>query len=482
MTEKPTRNPENQEDVLDVLRATVDETSSSQFQQPTGQESIGIDAPRPSGRTRTRRVVFGLTALVVVLGAASIAVPDIVPSWLRGGWGRQSTEDAQHSEPAERKILYWYDPMHPSYTSDKPGIAPDCGMKLVPKYADEMEAMKDMAPGTIRLSTEKQQMIGVRTEEAKIVSLKKTIRTVGRIDYDETRIARVHTKIPGWIEKVYVDYVGQIVKKGQPLFTIYSPELVATQEEFLLALKARGQLVESRFEEVARGAESLLASTRRRLELWDITDEQIERLARTGEVQKTLTLYAPVDGVVLKRNAYEQMRITADTNVYEIADLSTIWVYADIYEYEMPLIKEGQPATMKLAYFPGETFRGKIVYVYPYLEGKTRTLKVRMEFPNPDLKLRPDMYADVEIDVPLGKSLVVSEEAVIDTGMRQFVFVDRGNGYFEPRDVKLGLKVDDHYQILEGLKPGERVVTSANFLIDSESRLSAALGGMSHSH
>jgi len=437
----------------------VDESLLPEPKEPEPRRLVKAAHEGSGGLTRKRWLVLtGAVLLVVVLGFAGFAYWDRVSGSAVGQWlGLKS------GQPMEQKAE-----------------SPMTGMEHGAAQPQGAKAMKDMVPGTVMLSVQKQQMIGVRSGEAKIMPLEKTIRTVGRVDYDVTKVARVHTKIPGWIEKVYVDCEGQLIKRGQPLFTVYSPELVSTQEEYLLALRAKGQLVESNFEEVSRGAQSLLASTRRRLELWDISDQQIDELARTGQVQKALTLYAPVDGVVLKRNAYEQTRITTDTNVYEIADLSTVWVYADIYEYEMPLIKQGQMASMKLSYFPGETSRGKVTYVYPYLEGKTRTLKVRMEFPNPNLKLRPDMYADVEIKISLGKSLVVSEEAVMDSGVRQLVFVDKGNGYFEPRDVKLGLKLDHYYQILEGLKPGEKVVTSANFLVDSESRLSTATGGMSH--
>lgn len=395
-------------------------------------------------------------------------------------------ETASGETPAQevegRKILYYYDPMHPAYKSDKPGIAPDCGMKLVPMYAEEAEKMARMPPGTVMLGPEKRQLIGVRTEKVRVIPLERTIKTVGRLTYDETKLARVHTKVPGWIEKIYVDFEGQAVKKGDPLFSLYSQDLVATQEEYLIALKGYQRLSQSPFGEISRGSRSLLETTRRRLELWDITDSQIEELARTGKVRKTLTLYSPVNGIVLKREAYEQQMITPEASVYTIVDLSTIWVLADIYEYELPLVRVGQPATMTMPYFPGKSFRGKITYLYPYLQGETRTLKARIEFPNPDLTLRPDMYADVSIQSSLGRSTVVSAEAVLDSGERKIVFVDQGGGYFEPREVRLGVKLDRAYQVLEGLSPGEVVVSSGNFLLDSESRLSMAVGGVGHAH
>lgn len=390
-------------------------------------------------------------------------------------------EEAVEEKKGERKILYWQDPMHPQYKSDKPGIAPDCGMQLVPVYADEV-AQKDMPPGTIRLSPEKQQISGVRTGLVARRPLAKATRTVGLIEADETQIRHIHTKIAGWAEKIYVNYTGQLVEKGKPLVAIYSPELVSTQQEYLLALKARSYLEKSPFGEISSGAHSLLESTRTRLLYWDITPKQIEELEERGEPEKTLTLHSPITGFVTVREVYEGKYVMPEMQLYTVTDLSHIWLYADIYEYEMPLVRLGQEATITLSYYPGEAFRGQVTYVYPYLEEKTRTNKVRLEFPNPGYKLKPGMYANVELKVDLGERLAIPEEAVMDSGSEQVVFLARDEGHFEPRRVKLGVRTDGYHEVLEGVAAGDKVVTSANFLIDSESRFKAAMAGMGHQH
>ncbi len=358
---------------------------------------------------------------------------------------------------------------------------------------DQMEEMKglsmesikkegkveEVAPGTVQITPERQQLIGVKFGTVEMRNLDKVIRTVGRVDYDEKRLTSVSLKVGGWIEDLYVDFTGKFVRKGDPLLTIYSPELVSTQEEYLLALRAKETLGRSSFPEVASSGESLAESARRRLKLWDITDEEIKRLEESGQAKKTMTLYAPFTGYVLEKAAYKGMNVMPGTALYKMADLSVVWLYADIYEYELPFIKLGQQASIQLTYVPGETFIGKVVYVYPSINPDTRTAKVRFEIPNPRGKLLPEMYANVEIKMALGRRLAVPEGAIINTGVRQMAIVDKGNGYFEPREVKVGSKVDDYYEVVGGLKAGERVVTSANFLIDSESKLKEAMGGMS---
>ena len=390
---------------------------------------------------------------------------------------------AQASTPApqgQRRVLYWYDPMHPTYKSDKPGTAPDCGMDLVPKYADEGEPTRTMPPGSVLISPAKQQLIGVRMSQVKLERVARTIRAVARMQADETTIARIHVKVAGWVEQVDVDFVGKLVKKGQPLFSLYSPELVATQEEYLIARRGEKYFEGSSYPEVARGAQSLLQVARDRLRLWDISKEQIEHLENTGKVSRTLVFYSPIDGFVLKRNLYKGVYVTPETELYEIADLSKIWVTADIYEYELPYVQVGQSATMRLSYFPGKAYTGKVSYVYPTLDPTTRTAKVRLEFPNPDFELKPDMYAEVELQVDYGRHVVVPQEAVLDSGAEQVVFVAHADGYFEPRKIRMGARVDDRIVVLGGLRPGETIVTSGNFLIDSESRLKSAMGGMKH--
>ncbi|MFO7688711.1 MAG: efflux RND transporter periplasmic adaptor subunit [Desulfobacterales bacterium] len=342
--------------------------------------------------------------------------------------------------------------------------------------------VQEIAPGAVRISPERQQLIGVRFGTVEKRMLQKVIRTVGRIDYDEKRVGIVAPKIGGWIEKLYVDFTGRFVRKGEPLLTIYSPELVATQEEYLLALKAQRNWSASPFDDVSEGGTLLVESARRRLKLWDISDAQIAALENSREPQKTLTLFSPFTGHVLEKMVNRGQFVDAGMALFKIADLSVVWLIADVYEYELPAIRLGQPAVIRMAAFSGETFTGKAIYIYPYLDPQTRTVKVRYEFANPHGKLKPEMFADVEISVNLGEKLAVPEGAVIDTGVRQVVLVDRGSGYFEPREVRLGAKAGDVVEVLDGLLAGERVVTSANFLIDSESKLKEAVGGMGHQH
>jgi multidrug efflux pump subunit AcrA (membrane-fusion protein) len=338
--------------------------------------------------------------------------------------------------------------------------------------------MVELSPGTVNISPERQQLIGVKIGEVERRRLEKVIRTTGRVDYDEKRLVTISPKIGGWVEDLFVDFTGAYVKKGQPLLTIYSPELVSTQEEYLVALKAKEGFMKSPFPEVVSSGNSLAESARRRLKLWDITDDQIRALEQSGQPRKTLTLYSPYEGFLLERMVYKGMNVMPGMALFKLADLSVVWIYADIYEYELPLIHLGQPATVKLSYLPAETFTGKVIYIYPSLDPKSRTAKVRIEFPNPKGRLKPEMYADVSLKMDLGEKLAIPEGAVIDTGVRQVALVDKGSGYFEPRDVKLGVKVDQYYEVIGGLKPGERVVTSANFLIDSESSFKEAVGGM----
>src|SRR3990170_653030 len=338
--------------------------------------------------------------------------------------------------------------------------------------------MQEVAPGTVQVSPERQQLIGVKFGTVEMKPLEKVIRTVARVDYDEKKIVTVSPKIGGWIEDLYVDFTGRYVRQGEPLLTIYSPELVSTQEEYLISLRAKRELGKSPFPEVAGSGESLAESAKRRLKLWDISDEQISLLEQTGQPRKTLSLYSPFTGFVLEKNAFKGMSVMPGVALYKIADLSVVWVLADIYEYEIPFIRLGQQATIQLAYIPGQTFTGKAVYIYPSLNPETRTAKVRFEFPNPDGRLKPEMYANAEIKVRLGQKLTVPEGAIIDTGIRQMAIIDKGSGYFEPREVKVGAKVDNYYEVIKGLKAGEKVVTSANFLIDSESKLKEAMGSL----
>jgi Cu(I)/Ag(I) efflux system membrane fusion protein len=343
--------------------------------------------------------------------------------------------------------------------------------------------MTEIPSDSIFVSPERQQISGVRWGRVEYRNLEKVIRTVGRMEFDEKKISTVNPKIGGWIEDLYVDYTGKMVRKGQPLLTIYSPELVAAQEEVLLALKAKKILGASPIAEVTEGGERLLQGARRRLLLWDITPKQLETLEQTGEIKKSMILYSPADGFVMEKMAYKGMALMPGTALYKIGDLSSIWVIGDIYEYELPFIKIGDRAKITLAYFPGETFEGTATYIYPSLDPKTRTAKVRFDLPNPEFKLKPEMWANVELKIPLGRKLVIPEEAVMDSGTMQMVFVDRGQGHFESRHIQVGSKAEGYYEVLSGLKQGEKVVTSANFLIDSESQLKGGMAGMAgHQH
>jgi membrane fusion protein, copper/silver efflux system len=342
--------------------------------------------------------------------------------------------------------------------------------------------MTEIPVNTVVVSPERQQITGVRYGRVEYRDLEKVIRTVGRLEFDEKRISTVNPKIGGWIEELYVDYTGKLVRKGQPLLSIYSPDLVSTQQELLLALKAKEILSKSPIVDVATGGESLLEAARKRLLLWDITPKQIEALEKTGEIKKTLILYAPADGFVLEKMAFKGMSIMPGTALFKIGDLSTIWVIGDIYEYELPFIQVGQKAVITLTSFPGDSFEGTVTYIYPSLDPKTRTAKIRFDLPNPEFNLKPEMWANVELKIPLGRKIVVPEDAVMDSGTMQMVFVDRGQGHFESRHIQVGSKVLGYYEVISGLKEGERVVTSANFLIDSESQLKSGGGMGGHHH
>ena len=376
----------------------------------------------------------------------------------------------------EKKIAYYKDPMHPWFTSDKPGKAPDCGMDMVPVYEGESDVKG------IKIDPVVVQNIGVKTEEVRRRALTKTIRAVGKVTYDETKLYNVNTKIMGWVESLYVDYTGKAVKKGDHLLDLYSPDLVNTQQEYLLALRYRGQLQESSVEEAKRGADELVQTVKRRLLYWDISPEDIEEIEKTGTPKKVMTIHSPADGIVMEKMVVNGQNIMAGMTLYKIADLSDVWVLADVYQYELPWVKLNQDAEVELSYLPGKVFKGRITYIYPFLSEETRTVKVRIEVPNPsgEIVLKPDMYATVKIKSPqVINAVAVPDQAIIRSGERNIVVVSLGGGYFDPREVKLGVTGDSYVQILEGLKEGERIVTSSQFLIDSESNLKAAISQMS---
>lgn len=377
---------------------------------------------------------------------------------------------------AERKILYWKSPMDPTFISKSPG-KDSMGMALVPVYEGEEP---EGPPGTVRIDPATIQNIGVTTATIERKRLGRDIRTVGRIGYDETKVRRIAPKIGGWIEAQHVNFPGQVVRKGEALLEIYSPELVATQEEYLVALRYQSRLHESTLHDAVTGAGDLVRAAEARLRYWEITDRQIEALRERGEITRTMVLHAPFRGIVVERMIPEGGFLQAGQSVYAIADISTVWVYADVYEYEAPWLRVGQEATMTLAYQPGVTHRGKVQYVYPYLDKKTRTIEARMEFPNtPEFDLKPDMWANVLLHTEVARDgLAVPIQAVIRTGQRDVALVALEGGRFEPREVRLGAQAGDEFEVLEGLAAGERVVTSAQFLINSESNLQAAVRKM----
>jgi len=474
-------------------------------------------------QTTTRRRLFwtasGLVLAILIIVAAIRQHATTEPTT-----GAAASPTGATS-PAETGPLY-HCPMHPTMVSDRPGDCKICGMRLVPiedesgedaatpapamptglkkviyrstmnpgEISDkpgkdsmgmEMEPVEveEDAPGTtrieglaaVRISNRKQQLIGVRTEAVRKAPLVRTIRAVGLLAADERRLHHVHTKSEGWIETLYVNATGERVRKGQPLLTIYSPELLATQEEYLLALKTRERMAEGAIAGAAARTDALVESGRRRLLLFDFTPAQIEELERSGRPSRTVTLYSPISGYVTRRGVTQGEKIDSGTTLLDIADLSRVWALASVYEYELPFVRVGQSATVSLTYLPGRAYEGKVTLVSPVVEGATRTVQVRVELANSDLALKPDMYAQVDLRADMGERLSVPESAVVSSGDRNVVFVAQGDGYFEPREVRLGLRLPDMVEVLDGLAEGETIVTSGGFLIDSESKLKAAL-------
>ena len=407
-----------------------------------------------------------------------------------------------------RKVLYYVDPMHPAYKSDKPGIAPDCGMKLEPVYADDapapatgntkalyyrdpqqpdyrsdkpglnpetgntLEPVYDSAPqrdvpaGAIRIPPERQQIIGVKFAVAETADGGRTIRTVGRVAADETRVGHVHTRVDGWIDKVLVDFTGASVRKGQPMLTVYSPEMLASQQELLLAARARDLMP------------SLFEAARRRLQLWDLSDAQIDQVLLTGQPIRNISVPAPMSGIVSERNAFPNQKVTPDTDLYTIVDLGHVWILADVFESDIATVAVGTAVSVTVPSIGLGAMPAKVNYIQPKVDPATRTLQVRLDAANPGLRLKPDMYVNVEFGIASAPRLMVPSSAVLDTGDRQTVFVDLGNGYLEPRAVAVGERVADRVTITRGLSAGERVVSSGTFLVDSESQLKAAASAM----
>jgi Cu(I)/Ag(I) efflux system membrane fusion protein len=378
----------------------------------------------------------------------------------------------------ERKIVFYRSPMDPKQTSHTPR-KDEMGMDYVPVYLDELQG-EGPVQGlvTVKIDPARQQLIGLVTAPATTGTFSATLRTTGRVAVDETRVHRVNVKFGGFVEKVFADFVGQPIQRGQPLFSIYSPELLAAQEELALALRTQKAL--SAAQGLAGDGDDLVAAARRKLELWDVPAAGIERLMQGGQPERAVTVVSPAAGVIVKKEVVPGQRLEAGAMPYEVWDLSSIWALADVYETELQHVKVGAPATLTLKAFPGKEYQGRVAFIDPVLDPKTRTAKVRLAFANPGGALKPEMFGEVVLGTPPRKALRIPADAVIDSGTRSVVFVAMGDGKFQPRVVRLGASDGTDAEVLDGLTEGEQIVTRANFLVDSESRLKAslqALGG-----
>lgn len=354
------------------------------------------------------------------------------------------------------------------------GASPDPGDKAEKGPASAAPAETPLAP--VQLTPQRLQSIGVKTGSVEMKDVQDEIRTVGNIEPDETRLAYVQVRFPGWIQKVFADSTYQYVRKGQPLFTIYSPDLVTTEQEYLLAKQNRRVLAQSSVPGVASGAVSLLDAAAQRLKQWEVPDREIAELESSGKPRQYLEIDSPVSGYITERNALPNMYVQPETRLYSVADLSTVWAYAEVFQNDIGRIKVGDSASLTVDAYPGRNFNGRVNYIWPQVDMATRTVRVRLVFSNPGLKLTPGMFVNVTMKVPLGRQLAIPASGVFHSGTRAIVFLDHGGGYFEPRDVELGPRAGDEFVVLKGLKSGDRIVTSANFLIDSESQLQAAVG------
>ncbi len=430
-----------------------------------------IDEPIDTTTTRPSRFqTLGLLALGLVAGVGGTLL--LRPS------AKDDHAHATASAAAPKKQMFQC-PMHPQIIQDHAGTCPICGMDLVPMEGQGATSTGLGDHAAITIDSERQQLIGLRTEAVAEGAVSGELRALGRVVVDETRVRKVNVKVEGFVEKLFVDFVGKPVAKGQPLFSFYSPEFVSAQREYLLALNTQKALAGGTLQ--GSGGD-LLESARRRLSLWDVPKETIEHLEKTGEVQKALTLRSPIAGVVTVKNVMEGARLGPADIPFEITDLSHVWVQVDVYEAELGRVKVGLPADMTTQASPGKTFKGRIAFVDPVMDPKTRTAKARVEFPNSVGELKPEMFGEVVLKGQGRKGLLVPLDAVLDAGTTKVAFVALGEGKFEPREVSTGNTVGEKVEIRSGLKAGEAVVVRANFLVDSESRLKAALAQMSHKH
>ena len=428
-------------------------------------------------------------------GSCPICHMDLVPI------DRESGADAAHGahqvsassesrgKPGRADVVRFHCPMHPTVTSDQPGSCPICHMDLVPidresgadaAHGDHQAAASSGPAGLarVRIGPEKRQLIGIKTAPVERRPFRRSIRALGRVVPDETRMRLVHTKYSGYVEVLHASATGVAVRKGEPLLEIFSPELVASQQEYLVALQSRSRTAGSTLRSVASAGDELVASARRRLDLFDLSEEQIREIETTGQVRRTMTVFAPSSGTLLARSVTQGQRVDPEMPLLELGDLTRVWVLASVYEYELPFVREGQEAVTTLPYLPGKQLRGVVTKVYPVLDAASRSVQVRLEFPNPDLALKPDMFAEVLLSSDLGERLSVPVGAVMETGTRSIVFVEKEDGLFEPREVAVGSRMPDAFEIVSGLEAGERVLTSGNFFVDSESKLAAALAAM----
>ena len=413
-----------------------------------------------------KRVVVGAAALAALWWLFS-------PVGQKGRTSRSNTSAAVQAGK-KRKILYWKSSMIAGYKSSNPGKDP-MGMDLVPVYANEGAS----ANGMVKINPVIIQDMGVRFANVTKGPLTAEIRTVGQVTYNEETTRHIHTRISGWVQQLYVDTTGQQVRKGQKLLSIYSPDLVETQQEYLQALSYEKKTGGSMFKDVAIGGKQLIRATRRRLLLMGIRPAQIEALEKRGKVRDTMALYTPINGIVINKKVVAGMRVTPGKELYELADLSNVWIIGSIYEYELPFVMVGQEADISLSYEPGVTYKGRISFIYPYLSADSRTVQVRIDFKNPGLELKPSMYVNVYIKSRLSKDVLqVPSNAVIRTGTKNFVIAALGGGRFLPTTVELGPEGEGMVEIKSGLHEGERIVTSGQFLIDSESNLREAFARM----
>ncbi len=374
-----------------------------------------------------------------------------------------------HAEGEEGE--WWICPMHPFYKRNQSGECGICGMSLV-----QQSELQETEEGVVMLSPKQIQLAGVRTDQVEWRTMKKTIDTYGRIDFDEREEKVATAWVAGRVDKLFVSFTGEIVKEGDPLVWIYSPDLITTQEEYLLALETSNKIKDSQLSDSVESAKELMKSAEQRLLWWGITEDQIKKLEKSKEVQDHITIYSPVSGVVIQRHIYQGMYVNEGSRLFAITPLDRVWLTADIYEYEIPLIHTGQEVTISTQAFPNQTFQGKVSFIDPFVNPKTRTVRIRCDMPNPSHKLKPDMYARAIIEIPLEQGVLsIPEGAVLHSGKRDIVFVNLGGGRYEPRIVQLGYSMDGYYQVLGNLAEGEEVVISANFLLSSESQLQGAL-------